>query len=104
MAAFVDSPNVSRDMKYSYEGPVATDTTEDHSSSRFEKNNVLAMEGSLESSNMSTSNHNTSISKLDLSVYGNELSLKNPRRIGGVYAFLYRNGHPLIVIGPQCMK
>ena len=35
-------------------------------------------------------------------LYGNNISIKNPRKIGNMWAFLYCNDNPSIVIGPDC--
>jgi len=35
-------------------------------------------------------------------LYGNNINDLNPKRIGKLYAFLYINNKPLIVIGSQC--
>jgi hypothetical protein len=35
-------------------------------------------------------------------LYGNNISIKKPRKIGNMWAFLYYNDNPLIVIGPDC--
>jgi hypothetical protein len=37
-------------------------------------------------------------------LYGNSINDLTPRRIGNMYAFLYINQKPLIVIGPDCKK
>ena len=38
------------------------------------------------------------------SFYGNSINDLTPRRIGNMYAFLYINQKPLIIIGPDCKK
>jgi hypothetical protein len=38
----------------------------------------------------------------DDKVYGVNIKIKNPWRIGKVFAFCYFKNHPLIVIGPDC--
>ena len=35
-------------------------------------------------------------------LYGNNISIKNPKKIGNMWAFFYCNDCPLIVIGPNC--
>ena len=37
-------------------------------------------------------------------LYGNSINDLTPRHIGNMYAFLYINQKPLIVIGPDCKK
>ena len=40
----------------------------------------------------------------NLLLYGNNIKIKNPKKIGKMWAFLYYKGNPLIVIGPNCKK
>ena len=40
----------------------------------------------------------------NLFLYGNNIKIKNPKKIGKMWAFLYYKGNPLIVIGPNCKK
>ena len=35
-------------------------------------------------------------------LYGNSITITNPRNVGKVYAFLYIKKYPLIIIGPDC--
>ena len=35
-------------------------------------------------------------------IFGQSISISKPRKIGAVYAFLYINYYPLIIIGPDC--
>lgn len=35
-------------------------------------------------------------------LYGNNIDIINPRKIGNMWAFLYYKDKPLIVIGPEC--
>ena len=35
-------------------------------------------------------------------VYGASIDIPKPKKLGAVNAFLYINGNPLIVIGPDC--
>ena len=36
--------------------------------------------------------------------YGNNFGIREPKKIGNIYAFLYtKNGWPLITIGPDCI-
>ena len=37
-------------------------------------------------------------------IYGNDVNIKNPKKLGNLRAFLYINDYPLIVIGPNCNK
>lgn len=40
--------------------------------------------------------------KLIINVYGNDIQIKSPFKIGNVFSFCYINNMPLIIIGPQC--
>ena len=40
----------------------------------------------------------------DKLIYGNDINIKNPKRLGNLRALLYINDYPLIVIGPNCNK
>jgi len=40
----------------------------------------------------------------NLLLFGNNIKMKNPKKIGKMWAFLYYKGNPLIVIGPNCKK
>ena len=35
-------------------------------------------------------------------LYGNDIKIMNPKKLGKTWAFLYYNDNPLIVIGPDC--
>jgi len=48
------------------------------------------------------SNINSTTVKLSLSVYGNDIRIRSPFKMGNVYSFLFCNGHPRIILGPQC--
>ena len=37
-------------------------------------------------------------------LFGNDIKIINPKKIGNVYAFLYFKDYPLIIIGPDCKK
>ena len=37
-------------------------------------------------------------------IYGNDINIKKPKRLGNLRAFLYINDYPLIAIGPNCNK
>ncbi len=54
---------------------------------------------SLNISSVSSSSSNV---KLSLTVYGNDLRIKNPYKLGNVYSFLFINGNPKVILGPQC--
>jgi hypothetical protein len=38
----------------------------------------------------------------DEKVYGNDIKIENPKKLGKTFAFLYFRKHPIIVIGPDC--
>jgi len=38
----------------------------------------------------------------DEKVYGNEIKVKEPMKMGNVFTFLYYKTHPMFVIGPDC--
>ena len=40
--------------------------------------------------------------KIDIIVFGNDISISNPRKMGSLYTFFFINGEPFITIGPQC--
>jgi hypothetical protein len=40
--------------------------------------------------------------KTNETLYGRDVKIKDPICIGGVFAFVYANNHPLIIIGPHC--
>jgi hypothetical protein len=40
--------------------------------------------------------------KANETLFGRDIKMKNPICIGSVFAFLYVNNNPLIVIGPHC--
>jgi hypothetical protein len=54
-------------------------------------NNIISAESSI----------NSSISSHDL-IFGTPIEILKPKKIGKMYAFLYINNFPLIVIGPDC--
>ena len=37
-------------------------------------------------------------------IYGNDINIKKPKRLGNLTALLYINDIPLIVLGPNCNK
>ncbi len=74
-----------------YEGPL---TTEDASSSR-DLNNQLNNSISF----VSTSSES---SRVEICVYGNDIRLENPIKIGKCFSFLYFKGFPLFTVGPEC--
>ena len=84
-----DSSNMESQIESNirYEGAL---TTEDGNSQRNLNNSI---------SIVSTINENTRIS---VSVYGNDIKLENPLKIGKCYSFLYFRGLPLITLGPEC--
>lgn len=72
-----------------YDTALPIDSVSDyHNSSRSIDSNVIQM-----------AQGNT---QLSICVYGNDLRIKNPLRMGNVITFLFVNGHPSIALGPQC--
>ena len=37
-------------------------------------------------------------------IYGNDINIKNPAKLGNLRAFIYINNYPLIAVGPNCNK
>lgn len=94
MADFINSNDLTQDedsMDISKGGPFTTTENDIDSSSR---DNQISM--TVENVNT------TSGVKMALSVYGNDLRNKNPYKMGNVFSFLFINGEPKIIIGPQC--
>lgn len=91
MTELIDNNDITRDSIH-YENPLPTDSLDFQSSnrSRDHDSNILSM-----------SQGNT---RLTISVYGNDLRMKNPYRMGNVITFIFFNGHPLVVLGPQCKQ
>jgi hypothetical protein len=71
-------------------------TTED-GSSNSQRNLKNDLNNSI--SFVSTSSENTRIS---VTVYGNDIKLNSPLKIGNCYSFLYYKGFPIITLGPEC--
>ena len=81
MESQIESSNVR------YEGAL---TTEEGNSQRNLNNSI---------SFVSTSSENARIS---VQVYGNDIKIENPLKIGKCYSLLYYRGLPVITIGPEC--
>ena len=47
-------------------------------------------------------NKNEESDEKDNKLYGNDISIKNPKKLGNLRAFIYINDYPLIVLGPNC--
>ena len=47
-------------------------------------------------------NNNKENSEKINKIFGNDIDIKNPKRLGNLRAFLYINDYPLIVLGPNC--
>lgn len=80
--------NLSNETAIRYDGPI---TTEEGSSHRNLNNSI---------SFISTSSEN---SRIAISVYGNDIKIDSPLKIGMCYSFLYFRGFPLITLGPECI-
>jgi hypothetical protein len=48
---------------------------------------------------------NRKIKKIDNSnlIYGNDINIKQPKKLGNSFVFCYINNWPLITIGPNCI-
>jgi len=76
-------------------GPINTDENcSQRNLNNFDKNLNNAF--SLVSTNTETNNN------IGISVYGSDIKLKAPLKLGKTFSFFYINGFPLFIIGPQC--
>jgi hypothetical protein len=103
MAEYIpgNSTDVTQDIEtsqYKHVGPLSTEESEN--SSRDFGNQLQNVEVSLTTSSSNSSREGST--KVVLSVYGNDLRIKQPSKLGNVYSFLFVNGDPLIILGPQC--
>ena len=64
---------------------------------------LIEKKESLKEDNVEKNYENKNNNK-NLLLYGNNIKMKNPKKIGKMWAFLYYKGNPLIVIGPNCKK
>lgn len=79
------------------EGVLSTESYDENSSYRgLDKRDYRILNKNIE--NVSTTNSSTP----NLKVFGNDLKVKNPSKIGNVHSYLFINGQPLITLGPQC--
>lgn len=104
MAEYIpgNSTDVTQDIEssqYKQVGPLITDDSEISSRDYGNISQLQNVEVNLTTSS-SSSSHGSS--KLVLTVYGNDLRIKQPSKLGNVYSFLFINGNPLIILGPQC--
>jgi hypothetical protein len=57
-------------------------------------------------SRVTTDENNTTTSEIKqeekIIVYGNDLKIQKPSKMGNCFTYWYINGQPRIVIGPQC--
>jgi len=83
--------DLNNDSNIRYEGPL---TTEDVTSSR-NLNNPL-------NNSISFVSTSSDSARIAISVYGNDIKMENPLKIGKCFSFLYFNGYPIITIGPEC--
>ena len=49
-------------------------------------------------------NEEESFNENEYKLYGNDINIKNPKKLGNLRAFIYINNYPLIAIGPNCNK
>jgi hypothetical protein len=105
MAEYIqgNSNDVTQDIEtsqYKIDCPL---TTEDSQNSSRDYDIQIAMHiGNVDVSMSSMASHSSAGSKLVLTVYGNDLRNKYPNKIGNVFSFLFVNGDPMIILGPQC--
>jgi hypothetical protein len=66
----------------------------------YEDNEITCTESSIEKGAQGTINFEPV--SVNISVFGNDISLKSPTKMGLLYTFLFLNEEPLITIGPQC--
>lgn len=104
MAEYIqgNSTDVTQDIEscqYKQVGPLITDDSEISSRDYGNISQLQNVEVNLTTSSSSSSQGS---SKLVLTVYGNDLRIKQPSKLGNVYSFLFINGNPLIILGPQC--
>jgi len=52
----------------------------------------------------SENNDEQNLEKKNKLIYGNDINIKKPKRLGNLRAFFYINDYPLIAIGPNCNK
>ena len=52
----------------------------------------------------SENNDEQNLEKKNKLIYGNDINIKKPKRLGNLTALLYINDYPLIVLGPNCNK
>ena len=64
---------------------------------------LIEKKESLKEDNVEKNYENKNNNK-NLLLFGNNIKMKNPKKIGKMWAFLYYKGNPLIVIGPNCKK
>jgi hypothetical protein len=98
MAELENSNDITQDIEISsYKMNRFVSTQESNSyNSRYEDNKIemtLNLEKTEKDGN----------TKFVLSVYGNDLRIKFPSKMGSVYSFIFIGGNPLVIIGPQCI-
>lgn len=101
MSQLVNNSDVTQDvenaMSFESERKTGPFAFEQLSATRFVQGDNQISINNIEPVETTSSNEN----KLTLLVYGNDLRNKNPTKIGGVYSFIFINGNPLIILGPQ---
>ena len=85
--------DTSNDTNFKYDHPVLTD--ENVTNRNLNNNNI---NNSI--SFVSTTSENTRIS---ISVYGNDIKVQNPFKIGKCFSLIYFKGLPIITFGPECI-
>lgn len=90
-----DSSNLesNNDTNIRYDNTLTTEDGNSQRNLRNDLNNSISF--------VSTSSENTRIS---VTVYGNDVKMESPLKIGKCFAFLYFKGFPVITLGPECKK
>ena len=65
-------------------------------------NNGINYDLELSTSRNLTEDSNVNIQPVILKIYGSDIRIKSPYKMGKLYTFLFYKGEPIIVIGPTC--
>ncbi len=65
-------------------------------------NNGINYDLELSSSRNLTDESNVNIRPVILKIYGSDIRIKSPYKMGKLYTFLFFKGEPIFVIGPTC--
>lgn len=87
----LESSQNDTNMNIKYEGALTTEDENSQRNLRKDLNNSISF--------VSTSSENVRIS---VSVFGNDIKVERPLKIGKCFAFLYFKGFPIITLGPEC--